>query len=164
MLRLLFLCTCIGIFFFFSSRRRNTRCALVTGVQTCALPIWQYTQAGRLHSAYSFALMQPDSSAQRVRDVIAELEQHITAPAAPCYALSNHDKPRVASRWLNGRNPNQHAKEMLALLFSMRGDICMYQGEELGLPQADVPYERIKDTFGKNFWPKFKGQIGRAHV
>src|SRR3546814_3356081 len=27
--------------FFFSSRRRHTRCALVTGVQTCALPIWQ---------------------------------------------------------------------------------------------------------------------------
>src|SRR3546814_10316502 len=33
---------CIGccIFVFFSSRRRHTRCALVTGVQTCALPIW----------------------------------------------------------------------------------------------------------------------------
>src|SRR3546814_8310623 len=28
-----------GFFFFFSSRRRHTRCALVTGVQTCALPI-----------------------------------------------------------------------------------------------------------------------------
>src|SRR3546814_1856055 len=28
------------ISFFFSSRRRHTRCALVTGVQTCALPIW----------------------------------------------------------------------------------------------------------------------------
>src|SRR3546814_5472559 len=27
-------------YFFFSSRRRHTRCALVTGVQTCALPIW----------------------------------------------------------------------------------------------------------------------------
>src|SRR3546814_4753319 len=27
--------------FFFSSRRRHTRCALVTGVQTCALPIWK---------------------------------------------------------------------------------------------------------------------------
>jgi len=120
----------------------------------------QYTQAGRLHSAYSFALMQPDSSAQRVRDVIIELEQHITAPAAPCYALSNHDKPRVASRWLNGRDPTHTAKEMLALLFSMRGDICMYQGEELGLPQADVPYERIQDPFGKNFWPKFKGRDG----
>src|SRR3546814_3391377 len=29
------------MFFFFSSRRRHTRCALVTGVQTCALPIWE---------------------------------------------------------------------------------------------------------------------------
>src|SRR3546814_8053522 len=32
-------CFCVGVFFFFSSRRRHTRCALVTGVQTCALPI-----------------------------------------------------------------------------------------------------------------------------
>src|SRR3546814_18478446 len=30
---------CLSVFFF-SSRRRHTRCALVTGVQTCALPIW----------------------------------------------------------------------------------------------------------------------------
>src|SRR3546814_3689087 len=30
---------CSNLFFFFSSRRRHTRCALVTGVQTCALPI-----------------------------------------------------------------------------------------------------------------------------
>src|SRR3546814_14764840 len=30
---------CVYLFFFFSSRRRHTRCALVTGVQTCALPI-----------------------------------------------------------------------------------------------------------------------------
>src|SRR3546814_6389932 len=30
---------CLVSFFFFSSRRRHTRCALVTGVQTCALPI-----------------------------------------------------------------------------------------------------------------------------
>src|SRR3546814_9000767 len=29
----------LSLFFFFSSRRRHTRCALVTGVQTCALPI-----------------------------------------------------------------------------------------------------------------------------
>src|SRR3546814_7072105 len=35
--------------FFFSSRRRHTRCALVTGVQTCALPIWSpELVAGRL--------------------------------------------------------------------------------------------------------------------
>lgn len=120
----------------------------------------QYTQPGRLHSAYSFAMMQPDSSAQRVRDVITELEGSIVPPAAPCYALSNHDKPRVASRWQNGRDREQTAKEMLALMYSMRGDVCMYQGEELGLPQSEVPYERLQDPFGKSFWPKFKGRDG----
>src|SRR3546814_8129816 len=35
------LCIFFVCFFFFSSRRRHTRCALVTGVQTCALPICQ---------------------------------------------------------------------------------------------------------------------------
>src|SRR3546814_17661856 len=35
-------CNCVFCcIFFFSSRRRHTRCALVTGVQTCALPIWR---------------------------------------------------------------------------------------------------------------------------
>ncbi len=120
----------------------------------------QYTQPGRLHSAYSFAMMGPDSSDKHVRNVITTLEDRIRSPGKACYALSNHDKPRVASRWANGRDMEQTAKEMLALLFSMRGDICLYQGEELGLPQADVPFERLQDTFGKTFWPKFKGRDG----
>src|SRR3546814_8388365 len=37
---------CLYVFFFFSSRRRHTRCALVTGVQTCALPIYTMPQTG----------------------------------------------------------------------------------------------------------------------
>src|SRR3546814_19615734 len=37
---------CVCGFFFFSSRRRHTRCALVTGVQTCALPIFQVGEVG----------------------------------------------------------------------------------------------------------------------
>jgi alpha-glucosidase len=120
----------------------------------------EYTSAKRLHSAYSFSMMGPDSSAAHVRKVISTLEECIAAPGSACYALSNHDKARVASRWLNGRDPKLTAKEMLALLFSMRGDICMYQGEELGLPQADVPFERLQDPFGITFWPKFKGRDG----
>src|SRR3546814_8708390 len=45
----LFFCVCslygyyvVFMLFFFSSRRRHTSCALVTGVQTCALPIYQF--------------------------------------------------------------------------------------------------------------------------
>src|SRR3546814_3074594 len=41
------------LFFFFSSRRRHTRCALVTGVQTCALPISRHTSARSADKASS---------------------------------------------------------------------------------------------------------------
>src|SRR3546814_3071177 len=37
------------VVFFFSSRRRHTRCALVTGVQTCALPISRFTNVTNIH-------------------------------------------------------------------------------------------------------------------
>src|SRR3546814_5631636 len=46
------ICVYVVIFiFFFSSRRRHTRCALVTGVQTCALPIYGTHQVGALNYA-----------------------------------------------------------------------------------------------------------------
>jgi alpha-glucosidase len=130
------------------------------GGHDALLLMGQYTSAGRLHSAYSFSMMGPDSSADHVRRVIATHEESIQAPGVACYALSNHDKPRVASRWANGRDREQTAKQMMALLLSMRGDVCLYQGEELGLPQAEVPFERLQDPFGKSFWPKFKGRDG----
>ncbi|MGV3655103.1 MAG: alpha-glucosidase [Noviherbaspirillum sp.] len=119
-----------------------------------------YTGAKRLHSAYSFALMTPDSSAAHARRVISTLEAAIKAPATPCYALSNHDKARVATRWQKGRDRERTVRQNLALLFAMKGDICMYQGEELGLPEAQVPFERLQDPFGITFWPKFKGRDG----
>src|SRR3546814_836652 len=45
--------TCDSFFFFFSSRRRHTRCALVTGVQTCALPIYEHYSPRRHHELSS---------------------------------------------------------------------------------------------------------------
>src|SRR3546814_10203861 len=44
------------VFFFFSSRRRHTRCALVTGVQTCALPISKTPET----ASVSGSVPQPD--------------------------------------------------------------------------------------------------------
>src|SRR3546814_16560046 len=40
---------CVYVFFFFSSRRRHTRCALVTGVQTCAAPRFARADENRRH-------------------------------------------------------------------------------------------------------------------
>src|SRR3546814_7510794 len=44
---MVFVCLLCFLFFFFSSRRRHTRCALVTGVQTCALPIFCRVRVSR---------------------------------------------------------------------------------------------------------------------
>jgi alpha-glucosidase len=52
------------------------------------------------------------------------------------------------------------AKLVMALSLSLRGSVCIYQGEELGLPEAEVPYERMRDPYGLEMWPAFKGRDG----
>jgi len=46
------------------------------------------------------------------------------------------------------------------LLMCLRGSACIYQGEELGLPEADVPFDELQDPYGIEFWPEFKGRDG----
>src|SRR3546814_18555941 len=62
------------VFFFFSSRRRHTRCALVTGVQTCALPIC--LGAERKAPSGSDARVAP-YGAGRVSDYVALLKPRV---------------------------------------------------------------------------------------
>src|SRR3546814_7706587 len=52
----LYRCVCSVLVFFFSSRRRHTRCALVTGVQTCALPISYGLPQASLNGGYTATL------------------------------------------------------------------------------------------------------------
>jgi alpha-glucosidase len=47
-----------------------------------------------------------------------------------------------------------------ALLGSVRGSICLYQGEELGLGEAELCFEQLQDPYGITFWPNFKGRDG----
>ena len=83
------------------------------------------------------------------------------APDAwPSWAFSNHDFERVASRWGAGKPMPLFAKTLYALLTSLRGTAFVYQGEELGLPQADVPFEALRDPDGIAFWPAYKGRDG----
>ena len=78
----------------------------------------------------------------------------------PCWAISNHDVKRVATRW-GGNAPSEALPTLLtALVCSLRGSVCIYQGEELGLTEAELPYEAIQDPYGKAFWPTFKGRDG----
>ncbi|MCP4320396.1 MAG: alpha-glucosidase, partial [Alteromonadales bacterium] len=73
--------------------------------------------------------------------------------------ISNHDVERVVSRW-GGYNSKDFAKMLFAMISSLRGSICSYQGEELGLTEADIAFEDIQDPYGITFWPQFKGRDG----
>jgi alpha-glucosidase len=123
----------------------------------------QYTEVGRrLHLAYSFSLLTADHSAQHLRHQVETLD-HALAPTGGwgCWAVSNHDVPRVATRWSNdGTADTRRDRLWLTLLLTLRGSASIYQGEELGLPEAEVPFELLQDPYGRAFWPEFKGRDG----
>ncbi|WMN59780.1 alpha-glucosidase family protein [Pseudoalteromonas xiamenensis] len=122
----------------------------------------EYTSDGnKLHMGYSFELLTNDYSAKYIRETVSRLEEVMTE-GWPCWAFSNHDVERVASRWdqSGGNGQPLQASMLTSLLGSLRGSICMYQGEELGLGEADVAFEDLQDPYGKTFWPNFKGRDG----
>ncbi len=124
----------------------------------------EYTRPGRLHLCYTFDLLGLDlrGGAAGGEEVAGALRRHEAAGAAgACWALSNHDVCRAATRLCPpGATPSQTAPLALALLLSLRGAPCLYQGEELGLPEAEVPYELLVDPYGREFWPTYKGRDG----
>jgi len=114
----------------------------------------EYTGPKRLHMAYSFELLTDESSAAHIRATVETLQAKMR-DGWPCWAISNHDVQRVASRW----GVDQPAV-LTAMLCSLRGSVCLYQGEELGLGEADIPFDALQDPYGKAFWPAFKGRDG----
>src|SRR3546814_8670511 len=93
-------------FFFFSSRRRHTRCALVTGVQTCALPIFDRFIAleafgsddarGELRTLRAEVFSRGDPAAHVLADGLELLETADLRDVLPGLA--------VPSLWIAGRD------------------------------------------------------------
>ncbi|MXX06395.1 MAG: DUF3459 domain-containing protein [Gammaproteobacteria bacterium] len=130
------------------------------GSERSAEVIGEYTRGHRrLHMAYSFDLMGPDGSARAIKRTLEGLQKKAGGGWC-CFAIGNHDVERVASRWTGNEPDAQSAKLFSILLGSLRGAVCIYQGDELGLPQAEVPFERLQDPYGINFWPVYKGRDG----
>jgi alpha-glucosidase len=120
-----------------------------------------YTSGGdKLNMCYTFDLLGPEFSAAHVRKCVEAFEA-----GAPdgwvCWAFSNHDVVRHVTRWTRpGGDPVAVAKFAAELLCCLRGSICLYQGEELGLQQAELAYEDLRDPVGIRFWPGNKGRDG----
>lgn len=118
----------------------------------------EYTAPGRLHQCYSFELMGYDYSAAFFR---GKIEEFFTgAPEGwPMWAFSNHDVVRHVSRWArHGVSQDALAKQAGALLLSLQGSICLWQGEELGQTDTQLEFEDLTDPQGIAFWPEPVGR------
>ena len=127
--------------------------------------IARYTTAGEgLHMAYTLRPLRRDAAASAIGDALAEIEA-VGGDGWLCWAFSNHDVERAASRWNPARvrdelPPRPLVRMLLTLLVALRGSVCLYQGEELGLGEALLDCSELRDPFGIAYHPVFPGRDG----
>ena len=127
------------------------------------------TGANRLHLAYNSALLVDEPiSARLMRRTMEKIQAHFPE-GGQCWMVGNHDYGRLKSRWtgvdVNGQPyPDEFYYAIAALLLSLPGALCLYQGDELGLDEAkipkDIPEDKIQDLFGKELYPIVPGRDG----
>jgi alpha-glucosidase len=110
-----------------------------------------YVNTGdELHLAHNFVFLHLPWDASAFRAQIDAFEALSSEAAWPAWFLANHDHPRVASRFDQDGHGRARARQVLLMLYAMRGTPFVYQGEELGLPDADIPPDRIVDVDGRD--------------
>ena len=127
--------------------------------ETALRRLGEYTSGGGLDIAYTFDLLLTPLKPEGICEVVREMEEHVGDGWA-CIAFSNHDLPRAVTRYGGVEAPPEAGALLPMLLTSLRGTVCLYQGEELGLGQAEIPFERLQDPVGITFWPQDKGRDG----
>ena len=116
--------------------------------------------ADRLNSAYGFNYLYADALTPGLVRTAAGAWDGRAGQGWPSWTFSNHDAPRAVTRWAAGRDPRAVAEVAMLLLTCLRGTAILYQGEELGLPQGEVPFERLVDPEAIANWPETLGRDG----
>ena len=98
------------------------------------------TNGNGAHMPFNFHLLLHKWEARRIASVIDEYEAALPPHGWPNWVLGNHDRPRVASRV--GR---PQARVAAMLLLTLRGTPTLYQGEEIGMEDVEIPPERAVD-------------------
>ena len=112
----------------------------------------------RLDTAYGFDFLYAKALTPAV--VRTALEKWPTGASWPSWAFENHDAPRAVSRWADAPNRDAFARIKMLLLASLRGNIFLYYGEELGLTQVDIAFDDLKDPEAIANWPQTLSRDG----
>ncbi len=102
----------------------------------------RYIRSDELRQIFNFDLLIAPFDAQILYDSISStLTLFETIDALPTWALSNHDSPRLASRV--GSEPS--ARALALTVMALPGSMYIYQGQELGLPDAHLEDSERED-------------------
>jgi alpha-glucosidase len=121
----------------------------------------KYAQPKHVHASFIQDLILSELTAPRAADIMERLST-VMGDAWAFHAFGSQDIARQVSRWKSvygdTGNSDDFAKLLMALLLSLRGCACIYQGEELGLTDVDLPFEAIRDPWGVTLYPDYKGR------
>jgi alpha-glucosidase len=113
-----------------------------------------FTDGGaRFNSAYGFNFLYANQlTPALVREAV---EAWPDAPNVgwPSWAFSNHDAPRWISRWAPPEQAKAYARVVMLLFVCLRGNIIIWQGEELGLTQVEIGFDQLHDPEAIANWP-----------
>ncbi len=106
----------------------------------------RYTRPDELHQTFAFAFARLGWDAEAWMTAGRKLDQaRRSIGGDPSWALENHDLVRTVSRFGGGLRGALRARAALVALLGLPGAAYVYQGQELGLPEVDVPLEERAD-------------------
>jgi alpha-glucosidase len=111
--------------------------------------------AGDLHfnSAYGFNFLYANALTPALVREVVETWPDEPGMGWPTWAFSNHDAPRWISRWAAPEHRSAFARMAMLLFVCLRGNIILWQGEELGLTQVDIGFDQLRDPEAIANWP-----------
>ena len=106
----------------------------------------RYIRPDQLHMAFALMRVKWDA-AEWKRAIVAAQRALAGAGSGPSWTLSNHDVVRHVTRFGGGALGVERARAAILLLLGLPGQAFLYQGEELGLPEAEVPPAARQDPW-----------------
>ncbi|MCV7401369.1 glycoside hydrolase family 13 protein [Mycobacterium fragae] len=106
----------------------------------------EYLRADELHLGFNFRLVQAHFDAADIRDAIENsLAAAAIENATPTWTLANHDVDREVTRYGGGDIGLDRARAMAMVMLALPGPAFVYNGQELGLPNVELPDEVLQD-------------------
>ncbi|TGD85111.1 alpha-amylase [Mycolicibacterium sp. CH28] len=121
----------------------------------------KYLRPDELHMGFNFRLVRAEFDATSIRGAIENaLAAAAIEDASPTWTLSNHDVEREVTRYGGGANGLARARAMAMVMLALPGAVFIYNGEELGLPNVDLPDEVLQDPVWERSGHTERGRDG----